>query len=649
MEITAAASAVATSIDLDDTAFLFTVCLDHRLRIWNLAKGEIAASGDILGRQRDAQDVGKWTIDPSQANLVRVVGLSQGVCLCVTFSPVGAGEFKFWKVTALPDGKINIEPYLEARQPLTPPTPSSDVWTLADFGVSHAGHKGISLWILWKNNLVYRVMTLGCAPENIDLSWSSDWISVFADNSMPMAQTSGPCDPTGPAEKWLQLMFFPGRFSKATLETALAMYERGLGSSKEVSSRGSKGLAESICSVLGSTATLEKGSAGGMDYDQFRSTSEIQWRRFYRLVIELDKQRGEALSLAVDPISGLAWVVCADFIAAIRDCSPLDRVYHNLLAPGNGYHNIARLLTAASNFLDSFSDGMLQLCESTLRSELFEDSSKTDPERLQFISDKAGFWRQVSEEDCANVTDLLGDNFKLVNMTLYDQLFSLADQTDDANGRDVRHPFTQFGQKLSIKGIQDTAELHWQIFFSQLVLLVHMEFEFDQEEDALHARFDVGSVYRRMIMALKRLELVRWLAKSEFSVALSKSERSSFSGSPTSSRRGFEETQVITALEGSVGHLLGLGDLSGGMLASHISDLITDICAPDGTVELDPAMIQCMLLKRDRPDLALELGSFANHNPFSAYVQGRVFLALREYATSASYFRKAAVGLSRFP
>jgi len=647
MEITAAASAAVTSADFDDKPYLFTVCLDHRMRIWNLERGEISATGDILGLDRDPQEVGKWTIDPSQGNLVRILPLEEGVCLCVTFSPVGAGTFMFWRVAARGDGKVDVAPYFDSEGPLTPPSPSSsDVWTLADFGLSHTGRRAISIWVLWKNNLIYRVTKLECSHEDIDRSWASDWVTVFTDNSIPMARTSGAYDSTDPAEKWLDLMFFPGRFSKATLETALTMYERGLGSSKDVSSRGSKGLAESICSVLGSTATLEKGSGGGMDYEQFRTASEVQWRRFYRLIVELDKQRGEALSLVVDPISGLAWTVCADYVAAIRDCSALDRVYHNLSSPETGYQDVAKLITAGANFLDSFSDGMLQLSEAALRSEIFEDSSKTDAERLQFISDKAGFWRQVTEEDCSHVIDLLGDNFKLVDLDLFDHLFNLVEQTEDPNGRDVRHPFTQFGQKLVIKGIQDTAELHWDILLSQLILLVHMEFEFDRDEDALHHRFDIGSVYRRMILALKRLELIRWLAKSEFSVAMSKSERSSFSGSPTSSRRAVEETWVITALEGSIGHLLGLGDSAVVPMASNISDLITDICASDSTIELNPAIIQCMLLKRERPDLALELGSFANQDPFSVYIQGRVLFALRDHETAASCFRRAAVGLS---
>jgi nuclear pore complex protein Nup160 len=57
-------------------------------------------------------------------------------------------------------------------------------------------------------------------------------------------------------------------------------------------------------------------------------------------------------------------------------------------------------------------------------------------------------------------------------------------------------------------------------------------------------------------------------------------------------------------------------------------------------------LLQCWLLKQERADLALELNPFADRDPFSTYVQGRVFLALRDYDTAAFYFRRAAIGLS---
>ncbi|EFX03513.1 hypothetical protein CMQ_441 [Grosmannia clavigera kw1407] len=668
LEITAAASAVVTCMGLDVT-FMFSVCLDHRLRVWNVGRGEVCYTGDVLGLRRDPHETGRWTVDPSQTNLIRVVDVGKGLCICVTYSPVGAGAFKIWRAKATDDGKVTMEPFAGAESPLVPPTPtSSDVWTLADFVVSQPDQSSMSLWVLWKNNLIYRAMKLECLSENLGSDWEHGWQGVHTESSLPTAQTSGPCDPTDAAEKWLDLIFYPGRFSKATLETALAMYERGLGAAHEGSAQTSgKSLMESICSALGSAATLERTGSGAMDYDLFRSAGEIQWRRFYRLLVELDKQRGEALSLALDPELGLAWVVCTDCVAAIRECSKLEQLCHN--GPSRTMsarqQKVSRLLTAGFTFLESFSDGMLQQSEAALRPELFEDSSKTDEERMQYLSDKAGFWRHLTEDECAQVVDVLGDNFEDVEESSYEELFSLL---KDVHTPDVRYPLSQFGRKLAIRGIQDSAELLWQVLFRQLILLVHMEFEVEDEKSVLHSRLDVGQVYIRLVESLKRLELIRWLAKNEFSVALSRSARESLSGSfsasfsgsmsatgsfsggsPSANRRGgggSEESQVVTVLEASVSHLLGLASLSGLPLASLLTDMIVEVCSTKNQVELDPTMIQCMLLKRERPDLSLQLGSFSNDDPFSTYVQGRTFLALRDWDTAAEYFKKAAVGLS---
>ncbi|KAJ9137902.1 DNA repair protein rad51 [Pleurostoma richardsiae] len=644
LELSAATSVAVDSMRLGNASFLYTVCLDHRLRIWNVLTGQILYTGDMLNVERNPQDLGKWIIEPTQSSLVRIAGHAEGKRLLATYSPVGAGEFKFWKVETDNESTIYVHDLFPDKA-LVPPTPSSsDVWTLADFAVAQHEGPAIHLWTLWKNNISYRVQKLEFSLQLNVERWQRGWIGVHIESSSPAAETSGPCDPTDSTEKWLELIFHPGRYSKATLETALAMYERGLGTAKDVSNRGSKGLAESICSVLGSTATLDKSSSGVMDYEQFRATSEIQWRRFYRLVVELDKQRGEALSLALDTDRGMVWVLCADLIAAMPQCTALDQIYFNLR---RRYDPIATLISTGFSFVENFSDAVMQQSKAALRPELFEDSAKTDYECIQYFFDKSGFWRQVSDEDASQVVEVLGKDFRLVNSELYQNMLSLLDSTEDARNRDIRLPLTEFGRKLVVKSVQQTARIRQLILFSQLILLVHMEDEVEQERAALHTRLDIGTVYRRLIAALKRLELIIWLVKTEITVPFLNTERPpSFGSSPVASKRGDDDTQVITAFEGNVSHLLGLVDVNGEPLALSLSDVVDDICAPDSTIELSPALIQCSLLKRDRPDLALELSPFCEQAPFPTYVQGRVFLALRDYTTAAGYFRKAAVGMS---
>ncbi|CAG9939154.1 unnamed protein product [Clonostachys rosea f. rosea IK726] len=624
MEYSAAASVQVTSLGVDECLFAVTVCLDHRMRIWDLDDGQILHTSDILGIERAPQEVGKWSIEPSQSNLVQIVGHSRGSRICATYSPVGAGEFKFWMIRAKGTHAVTVEDLFPTIS-LVPITPSSsDVWTLADFVLANPQKDSISIWTLWKNNMTYKVQKLDLDRENMAQCWEESWELVYIDTRITTPQASGPIDSTDVTEKWLQLILQPGRFTKSTLNTALSIYEQGLGVSRDASR--ARGLAESICSVLGSTASLERGATGAMDYDQFRSSSEIQWRRFYRLLVELDKQRGEAMGLTFDPETDMAWVVCADLLGAIRDCSDLERLYYNLSFPEEDQAQEAALVSSALSFVDGFSDNFVQTSNAVLRSEIFEESQKTDMERIQYFSDKAGFWRGITDEDCAQIVDALGQNFSTVTDELYGKVFGLIAAPENAKRRELSHPLSEFGRKLVSKATQDSIELYWKICFTQLILLVHMEFEFDTDDQALHNRVDIGTAYRKFVEALRRVEFLRWLAKTELS------------------KKGAEDGRASTALEINLGHLLGFGSMNE-PIATSITELVSNLCAPDSDIEISPSTVQCYLLKNERADLALDLAPFAEQSPFSIYVQGRVFLALQDFSSASIHFRKAAIGM----
>ncbi|KAG6000297.1 hypothetical protein E4U43_001639, partial [Claviceps pusilla] len=635
MEYSAATSIQVTNFGLEGCMFAVTVCLDHRIRIWNVDDGQILFTGDLLNVERGTQDVGKWTIDPAQANLVQLVGRSRGQRICATFSPVGVGEFKFWKVIAKDAHTVMVEDMFP-NATLIPSTPSSsDIWTLADFVLASPAEGSLNLWTLWKNNMTYRVKRLELDRKNMAQSWEDNWDGVYPDAGIMPVQASGPCDPTDVTEKWLECILQPGRFTKATLETALCIYERGLGSPKD-NSKG-RGLAEAICSVLGATASLDRGSSGTMDYEQFRASSETQWRRFFRLLIELDRQRGEAIGFAFDAEADMIWVVCTDLVSAIRQCSDLERLYHNLASADEENSQKAALISAAVAFVGGFSDNYVQLACAALRQQLFEDSSRTDLERIQYFSDKAGFWRGITDDDCAQITEALGANFAIVNDDLYAQTLDLIAAPAEARRRQLRYPLTEFGQKLVTKGLQDDMALQWNICFSQVILLTHMEFEFDSEEDALHNRVNIGPIFRRLLAALKRLELLKWLAHTELSVPLGHIDRALLPPQTKKNKHSSnnDDSQTVTALEANLGHLLGFDDVKKEPLAESITHLLHNLCAPDSDIEVSPALIQCALIKQGRCDLALDLAAFSDQNPFSVYVLGRVQLSLHDFGSAA--------------
>ncbi|KAI1826487.1 nucleoporin Nup120/160-domain-containing protein [Xylaria intraflava] len=650
-DITAAATAVESGLGLNGASFLFTVCLDHRLRIWNVNSGRIIATMDMLNAIREPNETARWRLDPTQTNLIRIIGQTEGKSLCVTYSPVGLGEFKFWQLQSDEESSVDVnDMYPDAHFTPTPPL-GSDVWTLADFCIAERDRsRGFQMWILWKNNMAYRVQELTFLTDELPEVWQSRWRSVQANTAISSVPLSGPSDPVDVSERWLQLILSPGRFPLSTLETALNAYERATGDAGNKANHSGQSIAEAICAAIATASSLSKASSGAVEYEKFRASSEAQWRKFYRILIEMDKPRGEALALEYEPMSGMPWVVCADSMSAIRECSRLEQICYNPKTRQVKPNDVSSLIITGQNFVEGFSDSILHICQSVLRAELFEGASKTNQERIQFFSDKAGFWRQISDEDCAQVTEVLGANFNVVTSEVYQEMLSACNETWNPR-RPTEYLLTELGRRVIIKATEDVAALQWDVCFNQLILLIHMEFEFDHPEDALHNRVDIAAVYRKLLQALSRLQLVRWLANVQIPTPLSKTDISnSMSGSfPAPAKRPSDGYRLNTALEESIGHLLGISDIGPGhslAITSIITKIATNLCAVESDVELQPHYIQCALLVRDRADLAVELTPFSSQDAFSVYIQGRVFLALRDYSSAAMHFKKAAYGMS---
>jgi nuclear pore complex protein Nup160 len=651
-ELSAVTSIAPSQVYIEGMPYVFTVSLDHRLRVWNLATGKIAYAGDILGQERTPQDVGKYIIDASQSQLVKVYQDSDDKVLAVTYSPIGATEFKFWAVNPVGDGELELTDLFHGKL-LSPPPPTSDVWTLSNFSfvASKDNRNTPSLWVLWKNNTTYRVhkvdLTISSPIQTSD-AWEDIWTAVvnetLLDGPLPLLLSSDPADCT---EKWLEYILFPGRFTLAILQTALSIYEKGLGGSKATSSRSSKNLAERMCSLVASTATMDRNSTGRMEYDHFKVSADTQWRRFYRLVLELDKLRGEAMSLAFNPEHEMSWVVTADGLSAIRECSSVELEWHN---PENaGLPDLSRLLTAASIFRESFSDGLQQSCLAVLNAELFQDPVATNSTRLRDFYDKCNLGGHISDEDYTQLVSNLGGSFNVLTTEVYKSLFRTMSAREDFDLRLERLPLATTGRKATIKGVQEMVELHRSICFDQLMLLVFIEAEIDQEEESM--QLETSVVYKQLLFMLRRLDLIDWLSKTLISMPIPRAERPSNTKekSPSPSKKP-EDFRTITVLEGCIGHLLGLLISSGESTARLLTENLMRLCDPDSDYVLQPALIQCFLLKLERPDLALDLSKFCGQDPFSIYIQGRVSLAVKDLTTAAMYFKKAAFGMgTSFP
>lgn len=601
--------------------------------------------GDILNHEQAPGETSKRIIDPSYSQLIRVYD-DNGSALCVTYSPLGNGEFKFWNVQPADEGNLEVAD-LFPDNTLEPQAPTSDLWTLADFSVvlSKTNIDSFTIWTLWKNNTTYRVQKLdfqSASHTRVRDAWKSGWVAMAAETlrETPLPTVSHG-DPSDGTDKWLEYILAPGRFARATVETVLAIYEGGLGS-KDMTRR-SGTLAERMCSSIASTVSLGRTSDRTMDFEQFRVATDMQWRRFYRLLIELDKQRGEALSLVMDPRGSMPWVVLADGVTALRDCSYLEQIWHNPeLAPSRSQY-VATLVTAAATLRDSLSDQFHCSCNAALLGELFEEPSYIDHARMRGFYDKCDFANQIGDEEFNQLQTNLGGSFKDVTPEVYESLLELMSASNDVHmGQDIL-PLAEIGNKLFVKGVQEIAELHRNVCVDQLVLLVLIEAEVNHGEDGI--QFETAAVFRQLIVMLQRLELVNWLSKTQISLPLSRERASSITDRSALAKRQTPSTETVTVLEGVLRHLFGLDVRSDEPMSSTLTEVLMQICAPESQYEASPAMIQCFLLKHGRTDLSQEFSRFTDQDAFSTYIQGRVCLASNDALTAAILFKRAAFGI----
>lgn len=649
IELSTAASIASPVTMLGDLPYAFAVSLDHRLRIWNLTTGKISFITDILNQNLEAPEEAKRVIDPSQSQLIKVVGDNDESALCVTYSPLGNGQFKFWNATPSMDGSLDLAD-LFPDNILEPQAPTSEIWTLADFAVvlDKANVNKYTLWALWKNNVTYRLHKLDFksgSTARVREAWADGWMAMASETLRETPLPVLTSDASDATDKWLELILAPGRFSRPTIETGLAIYGQGLGATKETS-KSMESLPDRMCSIIATTSSLGRKSDGSMDYAQFRAATDVQWRRFYRLLLELDKQRGEAMSLAIDPQGEMPWVVLADGITAVRDCSALERIWHNNNSIPEGTEAVARPLFSAAQFRDSISDQFVQNCREMLLEEIFQEPSLTTQARMRTFYDRCDFANQIGDEDYSQLQSGLGGSFKDVTPEVYEAMLELMVTSEDLSHRKQALPLAEFGNKLVVKGGQETVELHRNVCLDQLLLLVLIEGEINHGEEGI--QFETAPVFVQLVDILKRLELINWLSSTQISLPLKKSERSSSIVEKNSTlKKVVPSLETITVLEGVLRHLFSLDLQKSETMSSVVTEVIVRICAPDSEYEAPSAVIQCFLLKHDHPDLALEFSRFTGQDPFSIYIQGRASLAANDPQTASNYFKKAAFGMGK--
>ncbi|KAI9851459.1 MAG: hypothetical protein M1838_003648 [Thelocarpon superellum] len=672
---------------------LFSISLDHTLRVWNLLTGKIGSSRDLLNEERSPHETAKYLLDPAQTSLITVIDQrlrgSRDRYYVITFSPVGTSQFKFWAVADAdqPEGMQDLFP----SSVFEPPPPSSEIWTMAQFQVTSAGDPGLlNMWILWKNNMSYRVQSLKFDLLHVAQDWQNPWTATASETRLerplPVLFNKDSADVT---ELWMEYLFYPGAFGEATLATALAIYEQNLNVAKGRSTK-TKSLKERMCLSVGSSVRLNEGGSGGMDFPHYAMDADAQWRRFYRIVAELEKTGGEALSFALDDYAGLPWIITTGGISAVRECSLPEMLWHNKSSLRHTHETVkelrpdvfaedqrsgesvgaANLIKAAATFRDCFSDHLSHTCHVVLRSELCREPSVSVPARIQSFYDQCNFLGQISEDDVTQLKAALeevGGSTKL-DLDLFRATINrmLRSKTASASGATA----TTFGEKTIMRAAQEMIAIDRTILFSLVVLLIFLavddSFTLDDVEskgshssdsprrESPRLEPELCEVYLYLLALLRGFDVLKWTTEVTYNNKAVESDESRTrdrmdTGSPERSpieHRPFSSLQYPCFRSWKAPWPRPYRPMSS-LLTESVNDLI-------GQGEMDQAdrykrhvlQIQLRLLSRGELELASDFARYQVDHAWTRYMEGRRYLLTADYARATIQFRKAAFQLA---
>ncbi|KAE8152812.1 nucleoporin Nup120/160-domain-containing protein [Aspergillus avenaceus] len=674
------ANAIATT---SDQTYAFAVCLNHTLKIWNLATNKLAATKDLLGREVSEQDSLAYTLNPSESSFIRVFNVERALdgayrYYVITYSPFEDGRFKFWAVKGGLTTPLVIEDLFPDAilKPLDPDSTGNMFWSITDFQLKPAEEgKGMELWVLWRNSGLYQLYTLHFNFETLVKDWGNNWVSTAIDTRAeepppPMAFS----DVVDPVEKWLRFLLQPNKYSPEVLETSLAIYQEAL---KPLSSpsvlKKSSSLPERLCSTIAATVSLRRYADDEMDYSRYRTDTDSKWRQYWQIAEDINKRRFEPVSIAYDTYYEIPWLFLSDGCAVIRECNSTELLLHNSGAQlradghkiadrwrhrnldeevGSLYEPASRLMAVSAGFRRRFPSELEAACQRALEAELFTEPSSSVQDRMDAFRDRCDFGEQISNKIYDGLITAMNEYLNIYNLP-NDVFYAIIDTIPlGFPGKDSDLLATHFGVKVTVNGVQEAILSTRKILIDLLLLVVFVDSEVQQEETS---EFDSVDLFGSLITLLREYEMMAWLSSNTRKCAERSTSAPDDQSSPQFSLKEpptkSAGTRMATLLEDlfatDIKPRQAIGLPQSYTLALGVRDVLSWVTR-QGEVAYPNALvyIQCDLIANNNIDLAWDFLRFQPSTSWATYVKGRLYVAMAEYDTAALYFRKAAYLLS---
>lgn len=678
------ASAAAAMAISPDGKHIFSVTLDHRLRAWNITSGRPGVQMDLLAEQPNPNEkVAPYFIGPSLSVLMAVIDTTGGVdgsqYYIVTYSPK-QHQFKFWGVRDADDPELGIVD-IQSDVAFVPPIDElmdTTVWNLEEFHI----HLGVTYWRdaqIWirarsgQSSSIYSLkFNLNDDSARITGAWKHSWVAVDAGTLTVEGLKRNPSNPgeesddrdvhnPGVTERWLDFLFYPGRFTTATLETALLIYRRGLdrkGSTQHLPANAS--LKERICATVSAFAARADLAEPG----SFEEIFAVQWDVFYGLIKDLHKRRGECLSLVFDDELNMPWLVLSDYLSAIRKTNMFETIVLNsdhlstsdydppppLRKELSGvYRKKAKLVHAASVFRRNLPRSFRVQFENEVDRELLQVQSASVLDRMEYLEQSCDLCNQVSDEDLSTLVEELGTSVKELETEDFRTIISEFDP--EPAGRIVQSKqITKYGLASLMRTSQDTLEVDRNVLLDLLVLIVFLQFALEEEE--VSEDLDAPELFVDIINLLKDKNVTTWLTGTSWGHPVSTGPASEhMMASLNETLKPSRRLPIAqTVMEG----IFGIRCVEMEVPMRKGAQLLTDwsrmwLAEVFGEQNYNAAVdvVFAVLLVQKEYDLAILFSKFLEERNWTEYLKGRLYICVGDYTLASLSFQKAAYNLGK--
>ncbi|KAI9661523.1 MAG: hypothetical protein M1831_003045 [Alyxoria varia] len=657
------ASSVLTS---PDGSHLWTVCLDHTLRAWNIAEGNVTITKDLLDEDREFQKPYPNPISPGATKLFQIIpSKSNEKYTIITFSPAHR-QFKFWSVNSInQDGGI-LDAYPELN--LSPPLEDvlqDNVWTIESFHINPPRPRKRSNWELWllaragnRTEVVQKTLNLNISGRKFKDEWKRNWSKChhgFAVTDELRKSLEFPSDSDlaldsdspAIAERWASFIFHPARFSTPVIVAAFELYASRTSSHSRLgkqttSSR--KALREWAIECVGSHVRVPHDTHGVPSFAEYIKEIQSEWRTLYGVLENLQKQREKAFHLALDPHDDLPRLVMADQLSVIRACCELEIVklneeaYLHSGAMANGVIPLERLsdseqsqfgliLNAARTFRQSVGRNFITRFKSVLVIEILQPTTDSAEDQIDAIYRRSQLGDVVTDEDYDRFIECLKPVGGIEEIN--DDVFEVFKQllSEDPTGVQQKRHITTHGARFLVSGAQDTLAMGQEILLDLLFLLIFITMEV--EPDDLSRRLHPRKSFNTLASKAKEYWFLGWLTNTPTTLTYEGSGicalQTLFIHEAQNMRSPQELTQMSFLTYWSRAWTFGVDALLYNELSVHV---------------------MTVLLTSGESKLALDFLKFMPWSPWTMYLRGRLYLFTRDFEQAVSYFKQAAADLA---